>query len=252
MEFLYNGITAFRGSSDAFPENTMAAYEEALSAGADWLQIDIRQTADGHFVACHDATTGRTADQDLVIAESTLGDLQALDFSAGFRKQWGLGEEEMPASRIPLLPDVLALIRQQDATRLSIQPFEGCLSDVAMVVQEMDADEWVGVNGGDVRMLLQARQFMSEVPIFYDTGPEPGSPQEEVEVALAGRFNSVVVHRSTADAARIRALVGAGFEVGVWTVDDPEEIQALLQLGASRFYTDCPWTSLSVVAEYYE
>ena len=80
--FRNNGLTAHRGNPAGFPENTLPGFADGLASGADWLETDVHRTRDGQVVVCHDATTGRTADGDLVIAESTLAELKRLDFSA--------------------------------------------------------------------------------------------------------------------------------------------------------------------------
>jgi glycerophosphoryl diester phosphodiesterase len=51
-------IIAHRGYSSAFPENTLVAYERAIGAGADVVEIDLRKSCDGAVVCHHDATTG--------------------------------------------------------------------------------------------------------------------------------------------------------------------------------------------------
>ena len=123
--FLDNGVTAHRGNSAAFPENTMSAFRAALACGADWIELDVLHTADGELVVCHDATTGRTANADVSIAETELADLRKLDMAAAFRTARGLDATRCPPERIPLLSEVLALVGAQRRTRVSIQPKSG-------------------------------------------------------------------------------------------------------------------------------
>lgn len=53
-------VIAHRGNHQVKPENTLAAIEEAIKAGADYVEIDLRTTKDGHLVLCHDETVDRT------------------------------------------------------------------------------------------------------------------------------------------------------------------------------------------------
>ena len=96
-------IIAHRGASGEAPENTLAAFRRAFAQGADGIEGDFRLTRDGEIVCLHDATTGRTAGADLVVADTDLARLRALDVGAWKGPQWA-GE------RIPTLAEVLGLV----------------------------------------------------------------------------------------------------------------------------------------------
>ena len=57
MGLLKNGVTAHRGNSVRRPENTMLAFISAISIAVDWIEADIRETADGKLVVIHDDNT---------------------------------------------------------------------------------------------------------------------------------------------------------------------------------------------------
>lgn len=94
------GIGAHRGASRTHPENTLAAFREAVRLGAAMVELDLRRTADGHVVVMHDATVERTTDGSGAVAESTLAALRELD--AGSHAGPGFAGE-----RIPTLEEVL-------------------------------------------------------------------------------------------------------------------------------------------------
>ncbi|MDN5759645.1 MAG: glycerophosphodiester phosphodiesterase, partial [Tomitella sp.] len=75
-------IVAHRGSSVLRAEHTAAAYELALSEGADGLECDVRLTADGHLVCIHDRTIDRTSDGSGFVSEMTIDELAQYDFAA--------------------------------------------------------------------------------------------------------------------------------------------------------------------------
>jgi glycerophosphoryl diester phosphodiesterase len=54
-------IWAHRGASAYAPENTLPAFELALSMGVDGIELDVQRSADGHVVAIHDVTINRTS-----------------------------------------------------------------------------------------------------------------------------------------------------------------------------------------------
>src|SRR3954447_2364486 len=72
-------IIGHRGASFDAPENTAAAFGLAFLQGADGIEADFHLSSDGEIVCIHDATTGRTAGVDLVVAETSLKELKRLD-----------------------------------------------------------------------------------------------------------------------------------------------------------------------------
>ncbi|GAA2391325.1 glycerophosphodiester phosphodiesterase [Gordonia sihwensis] len=78
-------VVAHRGASGELAEHTLAAYELALSQGADGLECDVRLTADGELVCIHDRTIDRTSDASGVVSEMSLAQLREYDFGSWHR-----------------------------------------------------------------------------------------------------------------------------------------------------------------------
>lgn len=72
-------VAAHRGSSATHPENTMIAFETAMAAGVDQLEIDVRITKDGELVLMHDPTVDRTTDGSGYVKDMTFAEIRALD-----------------------------------------------------------------------------------------------------------------------------------------------------------------------------
>jgi glycerophosphoryl diester phosphodiesterase len=105
-------VAAHRGSSGTAPENTLAAYREAVAAGADIVEADVQLTADGHVVAFHDKHLSRTSDSAGKIDELDYEHLKDADAGSWFGP-------DFKNERIPLLHDVIDVIR--DKTYLNIE-----------------------------------------------------------------------------------------------------------------------------------
>lgn len=75
-------VYAHRGSSEALPEHTLAAYLRALDEGADGLECDVRLTRDGHLVCVHDGRLERTSNGRGWVSARTLAELAELDFGS--------------------------------------------------------------------------------------------------------------------------------------------------------------------------
>jgi len=235
MSFIQNGVTAHRGNPVEFPENTLPSFRSGIEIGADWLELDAHFTRDGELVVCHDFTTGRTANRDLVIADTDWAELRTLNF----------GTEACPAS-MPLLREVIELVMSQRQTRLSIQPKADCVAAVVALVHALGAEDRIGFNDGDWRKMRQARELLPEAWIFLDTSPGIESVDDILAFARENRFQSVVMHHSTVTPDRVAALATVGIEVGAWTVNEPAQMREMLNMGVTRLYTDAPKSLLAL------
>ena len=135
--FLHNGVTAHRGNSSEFPENTLAAFKSGIEAGADWIELDIFRTTDGQLVVIHDATTQRVGDKKLKVTDSTYQQLLEVDVATDFRQRNHETVKSVPKCTIPLLEDVLTLVMSQNRTKVSIQPKMDCVADAIALVKKM-------------------------------------------------------------------------------------------------------------------
>ena len=92
-------VIAHRGCSSLAPENTMAAFREALELGADAVEVDVRLTRDGHVVVMHDRRLDRTTTGNGPVGRHTLRELKELDAGSWFDRRF-IGE------RVPTLDEV--------------------------------------------------------------------------------------------------------------------------------------------------
>lgn len=88
-------VIAHRGVHEGIPENTLAAYEKAIELNVDFVEIDVRETRDGHLVSIHNATVDEyTDDAKGPVKDFTLAELQALDIGSRVGPEWK--EESIP------------------------------------------------------------------------------------------------------------------------------------------------------------
>ena len=97
------GISAHRGASTTHPENTLAAFREAIRLGAHQIELDVCLTRDGHLVIMHDATVDRTTNGSGPVAALTLEEIKKLD--AGSWKG-----ELFAGQRVPTLAEALEIM----------------------------------------------------------------------------------------------------------------------------------------------
>ncbi|WP_207903931.1 glycerophosphodiester phosphodiesterase [Martelella mediterranea] len=77
-------VVCHRGMNHLAPENTTAAASLAFNLGCEWLELDVRQTADGEIVVMHDPTLERTTDGSGKLSETPLAALSGLDAGGWF------------------------------------------------------------------------------------------------------------------------------------------------------------------------
>jgi len=244
-QFLENGVTAHRGCSAECPENTLRAFQAAIDLGADWLECDVYKTRDGRLVILHDPTTKRVGDRELRPGEVTYEELKKVDVAHGFRQRNKLSLAQCPVERIPLLEEVLELVKQQHKTRLSIQPKDDSTAEIVAMVERHEAVRWVGFNDGSLKKMSLVKQLNPAIPVFWDRDKK-FDLDRDLPIARQHGFETIVPHYQVVTAEVVAKIHRAGFKVGAWTVNEEAEMRRLLGLGVDRLYTDDPRRLLSI------
>lgn len=97
-------VIAHRGEHLHHPENTLAAFQGAIDAGADYFELDVRTTLDGKLVILHDSTLNRTTNGTGEVAQHTLQEVRALDAGSKFSAAFA-------GTQVPTLDEALELAR---------------------------------------------------------------------------------------------------------------------------------------------
>lgn len=237
--FKHNGVTAHRGNSSEYPENTIAAFQSALSLGVDWIELDIHRTSDGQIVVTHDAGTKRVGDIDLQIGHVRFQELTSADVAYQFRSSRNLTLAECPSARIPLLSDVIQLILQQNQTRISLQPKANCIKEALTVVKELKAEKWIGFNDDDLRTIREVRRHAESVPLFWER-PAGADIDEDLHIAEREVVEALVINHNGITKPTVDKIHQGGLQVGAWTVNKAVKMKMLLGMGVDRIYTDKP------------
>jgi glycerophosphoryl diester phosphodiesterase len=114
-------IMGHRGAAGLAPENSIAAIVEGLTAGADWIEFDVRRTQDGHIVLVHDRTTRRIAHKRLTIRKSAMRELQELEMKRG--------------QAIPTLEEAIDIIGKKAKINIEIKSPD-CVPQVVEIIQK--------------------------------------------------------------------------------------------------------------------
>ena len=107
-------VVGHRGSSGTAPENTIASFRQAIDAGADMIELDIRMTKDYHFVVIHDRTVDRTTTGHGAVSAKTLQEIRLLDAGGWFSPRFR-GEQ------IPTLREVMDLLPEHVGLNIEVK-----------------------------------------------------------------------------------------------------------------------------------
>jgi len=99
-------VVGHRGTVKFAPENTLTAFRKAIELGADLLEMDVRETRDGHLVLMHDSTVNRTTNGTGRVVAMTLAEIKRLDAGSWFGS-------EFEGERVPTLREALVAIRDR-------------------------------------------------------------------------------------------------------------------------------------------
>lgn len=250
-------VIAHRGASFDAPEHTAFAYAEAVRQGADSIELDLQLTADGVLVTLHDETLERVAGLPDEVAAVAYADLLEVDLGGWFnRAHPGRADGRFAGARVQTLTDVL--VRHPPPLRLHLElkspsrhggRVEQALVDVLRDHGELEAthgDSRLVVECFEAESLRRVRTLAPAVPtglLWYEARPDllRAEVPDWVDVTCPESFVASM-HPELVSAAHER-----GLEVHVWTVDDPEEIAALVGAGVDGIFTNRPSVAREVV-----
>lgn len=235
----HRGVTAHRGNSSEFPENTISAFKSAIAMRVDWVELDVFLTKDQKLVVLHDASTKRVGNLVKDIASTNYADLKSIDIATDFRKRTGKTINEVPKQSIPLLEEVLTLFTAANSPKISIQPKVNCVKQAVELVKRMNLTHKVGFNDGNLDYMIAVKKLEPSLHVFWDR-PANHNLEDDIKIAKEYGFESMVINEKGMTEEKVNLLKMAEIEPGAWTVNDRDQLIKFLQMGVSRIYTDVP------------
>ncbi|WP_355659996.1 glycerophosphodiester phosphodiesterase family protein [Halomonas salifodinae] len=259
-------IIAHRGSSMAAPENSLPAIERAIADGSDYVELDVRLTADDRVVLYHDQTLQRLAGDPRRVGELSLEELGTFDLGSWF----GDAYEGLP---IATLEEALVAVRGQAALMIDLKPDPGReLALVEAVLNILEREEEARRHChqatttdapfgacGDPEIMAKTRLATLSPALMgaiAEREPKlritllaqlilPGTLERQGFAALGLRHNRI-------SQAEVRLARDHGYEIHAWTVNDPARMSQLIDLGVDAIITDRPDLLATLLAERRE
>lgn len=241
-------VFGHRGAAGLAPENTLPSFALALSLGIDVLELDVHGTSDGVIVVHHDDTLDRTTNGSGLIREHTYEELQALD--AGYR--YTRDGKDFPFRGqglwIPTLEEVLDAFPDVPVNMEVKQGDPAIASAVVAVIAEMAAEDRVLLAAEKDPIMAEVRRVCRDMPTSFATeeaidffnrlanddfaGYAPAGTALQIPPSFGDL--QLVTAESVAKAHEL------GLEVHVWTINQRDEMDALLALGIDGIMSDLP------------
>lgn len=154
-------ILAHRGANRYAPQNTIPAFEKAVSLGADGVEFDVQMTLDGVLVVCHNFTVDQTSDGHGFISEMNFEDLRDLDFGSWFSPQFA-------GTKIPTLEEVLRVVQNMkliniEIKRPSVAHQKEVVRKTVEVIRKMRLTDRVVVSSFDYCVIDEVKRIAPEI-----------------------------------------------------------------------------------------
>jgi len=230
-------VIAHRGSSAAAPENTLAAFRLAVEQGADFVELDVQESADGEVLVVHDSDLMKIGGAPLKIWETDAARLRTVDIGSHAGPQFS-------AERVPTLAEALAVCKGRARVVVELKSYghdQHLEERVAAIV------EAAGMADDCIYMSLDHAmiQRMKRLRPTWRCGVLVAKAVGDL-TSLDADF--LAVERKIATARFIRRAHRAGQDVYAWTVNDPAWMLAAMSHGVDGLITDKPDLARRVIA----
>ncbi len=228
-------IIGHRGASAVAPENTFAAFDLAMDAGAHGIEFDVRLSSDGIPICIHDETLQRTGKCNLKVAEMSARELTTHDVGSWFNKRHTkLAREVFMTQTVPPLERVLSWARERNALLyLELKTVPGnaytLAAHAARLVLRHKLTEQVFIESFDhsaVRAIKQINSTLKTAALFERSARRLFPTDKYIaDAAKRCEADEVALHYTLATPKIIETAHRAGLDVVVWTVDETAWIE---------------------------
>ncbi|MGA3677781.1 glycerophosphoryl diester phosphodiesterase membrane domain-containing protein [Lysinibacillus agricola] len=225
-------IIAHRGYTTGNVENTISGLVSAASAGADLIEIDIQQTADGEFVVFHDRTLRRLTGKNGAIANMTLGELKTLTIHAnGFN------------DKISSLDDFIEVAKALDVALLIELKVHGKETEDVLpkLVEKLKVYKVLDthyVQSSDLQMMAQLKKLAPNLRVGIVYALNIGPMVETVDF--------ISLEESWITDQLIAELKQQKMDLFVWTLNKDHSLQEFIEKNVNGVITDLPDVALDI------
>jgi glycerophosphoryl diester phosphodiesterase len=229
-------VIAHRGNSSAAPENTLPAFQAALDAKADLIELDYYHSAEGVPVVIHDQYLDRTTNAEeilgqpkLLVGKLLLADLRKLDVGSWF-------DDKFAGTKMPTLVESLDLIQTGSVTL--IERKAGDAQSLVKLLDEKMLTDRVVVQSFDWKFVAECRQLSPRLALGALCG-KTANP-EQIRAAAATGADVIVWDNEKIGRREIALIHELGKKAWAYTIDDEQRARQLIAAGLDGVITNVP------------
>ena len=215
-------VTAHRGDSAYFPENTIPAFQSAIDKNSDWIELDVQEAMDGTIIVMHDSNFRRTVGLNKNVWDLSYYEIRSLDAGGSY---------------IPTLEEVVSLAKGRIKLNIEIKPSgheKNLERSVAEIISAYELENECIVSSFSASSLKKIKNFNSDIQTGYIMSMIIGDVSS-VEYADMFSINSAFASRIL-----VESIHNCGKQVLVWTVNSKSEIIRMKEYDVDNIITDNP------------
>lgn len=232
-------VIAHRGAAALRPENTMASVTKAIEDGANWIEIDVQETADGQVVVAHDSDFMKVAGNPLKLWDATMDELAQIDIGGWFDPVYA-------DQRVPLLRDVLLAAKDKANVLIELK-FYGHDVDLEhrtiAIVEELGMTDQIAI----MSLKYPSVQTVKSLRPDWRAGVLAATAIGDL-TGLEGDFLAVSI--AQVSSRLVSRAEDAGKDVYAWTVNDAVTMSSMISMGVDGVITDDPALAVRTIAEH--
>ncbi|MDN3525399.1 glycerophosphodiester phosphodiesterase [Halomonas sabkhae] len=272
-------VIAHRGASGHAPEHTWHAYDKAVAMGADYLELDVHMSADGHLIAIHDTSLERTTDGQGPVKEHDLSELKTLDAGSWFNAAHPEhADDAYQNARLLTLDEVIERYGQDVRYYIETKSPEDYPELQSALVSKLEAAGLVQAGSVVIQSfsqpsLQEVQSLNPEIPLvqllWYSPGDD-GSLEEWTGVTPApaeitdADFQAIADYavgvgpnyqydgQTVIDESFIKQAHANDLLVHSYTINDQASMRQLLDWGVDGLFTNFPDRLKAVQAELHQ
>lgn len=232
-------VIAHRGGATAAPENTRAALLQGIADGADWLEIDVQEAADGTVVVIHDRDLMRQAKTPIEVRNLTSDDIAGIDIGSWFAPDFA-------TERLMTLPDALAAAKGRARLLIELKDYGQSQRLEESVMHDIEA---AGM-AGDIAIMSMSRTMIERMKALRPDWPVGLLTARAFGDMTRMDTNFLAVSTGMARTSLLRSAHDADQAVYVWTVNDAALMSDLIARGFDGLITDNPALAREMIARH--
>ncbi len=222
-------VTAHRGASAFYPENTMSAFKGAKKLGADWIELDVQETKDQKVIVIHDTNFKRTTNVNKNTWEVNYNEVEKLDAGSFFDKKY-------KNEKIPLLEEVVKYAKDNNIKlNIEIKPtgHEKALEkETVDIIKKNNFQDSCVITSQVYDVLKKVKKYDKTVKTVYVMSLAYG---DITSLKAADNFS---IEAMSINRTLVKRVHKEGKELYAWTVNTKDSIRNMIDLNVDNIITD--------------